>query len=66
MAKRKIDGIDSENATNLILEIFPGASLTEMVEHAERTQRNLATWGKTCDAEVMERVASTIRRRLPT
>jgi hypothetical protein len=64
MGKRKIDGIDFEEATDIFVGIFPGASLAEVLEHAERAERNLSAWGKAHETEVMGRVISTIRRRL--
>jgi len=64
MGKRKIDDIDFEEATDIFVGIFPGATLADVLEHAERAQRNFTAWGKAHEREVMGRVISIIRRRL--
>jgi hypothetical protein len=63
MAKRT-DDIDFEDATNIFVSIFPDASLAEVLEHAERAERNFRAWGKAHETEVMGRVISIIRGRL--
>lgn len=64
MAKRKIEDIDFENATDIFVSIFTDADLMEVLEHAERTKRNLRAMGKAHETEVMGRVISILRRRL--
>ncbi|MNL88604.1 hypothetical protein D3C87_2184080 [compost metagenome] len=41
-----IEDLDLENATDIFVEIFPDARLLEVLEHAERAERNLTAWGK--------------------